>query len=374
MTQLVSWLSLRPEPPPPPDTYPEKLFHYLQEGVSYIQQVPAQSVAATLLTALLSIILFMSWSSRFGGWGGRFSPFGRASPNASTEVSDADFSYITAEDLARTRGQGHGADSTAGPDVLVLKHGRVSYPIHFPGASIDMGELLIGDIRNAAAGKLGLSTHEASRIKLLYRGRNLKDNDRCARDEGLRSDTESELMCVVGEQLSKAESSESDGEADSASAPDGGSGKKRKPRKRKSKSKSKAGSGTATPTGSDRYANPNPDATYLPHAAAPPRPTSSSHAAPQNVQTPLQKLETLASTLHTKFVPECVMFMTNPPSESTKRDFEHKRLTETIMAQILLKADAIEPEGDPIVRQSRKDLVREAQGMLNKLDEVVQQK
>lgn len=196
----------------------------------------------------------MSWTSRFGSWGGRFSPFGRPEPeydsvngnrdekhgSASSEakVTDGDFSYITSADLAAvdeaggldlqqrpvsTQGQhdyaykqknqqkvganvpfrdGVADDSStieaASPnretDILVLKHRRVTHPIHFPAFSIAHGELRVGEIRSRAAQRL--KVHAPRKVKLLFRGRNLRDDGQTARDAGLTAGVE--IMCIVG--------------------------------------------------------------------------------------------------------------------------------------------------------------------------------
>ncbi len=62
--------------------------------------------------------------------------------------------------------------------------------------------------------------------------------------------------------------------------------------------------------------------------------------------------------------------MNNPPSDSKARDLEYKKLSETILAQIILKCDAVETDGDEGLRARRKELVRETQAMLNSLDAV----
>ena len=111
----------------------------------------------------------MSWSSRIGGLvSGRFSPFGRPSPDApSNTVTASDFSYITADDLATTTSAA--APTAPGPntDVVTFKHRRTHHPIHFPAGSIASGALTIGAARDAAARKLGCPT-DRLRLCLLY--------------------------------------------------------------------------------------------------------------------------------------------------------------------------------------------------------------
>lgn len=319
-----------------------------------------------------------SWS----GWGGRFSPFGRPGSDP-VQITDG-FSYITDEDLKRLQQQKASSSDETEPhhksDVLVLKHRKVSYPVHFKRGSIDSGALTVGDIRNAAAEKLEISSQESSRIKLFYRGRNLKDNSRLARDEGLRSDTNSEILCVVGEPIttpapaapeSDEEGEEEDEMGDVGAEPE--KSKKKKWRKKKTtKKKNRAVDGPTAPLASETSV-PNPDATYVPKHA-PPKPSPS--PAPQErksptPKSPLEKLDEIASKFHTQLVPECIRFIQSPPEDRVKREFEHKKLTENILAQVLLKLDAVETEGDPEARQRRKDLVKEVQNMLSRLDDVV---
>jgi hypothetical protein len=60
----------------------------------------------------------------------------------------------------------------------------------------------------------------------------------------------------------------------------------------------------------------------------------------------------------------------NPPSDLKTRDLEYAKLSESVMAQIVLKADNIEMEGDTDARAARKQLVNEASDVLKRLDVV----
>ncbi|TLD14794.1 hypothetical protein E2P81_ATG09975 [Venturia nashicola] len=345
----------------------DKFYHTLGQLVLQLQATEPAIIGATLLTLILAVTLFMSWSSRFPTWP---SPFGRSNSNKKPgEVSDSDFSYITAEDLANEETAKNAAfkpSHNRDTDVLILKNKRMNYPVHFPAHSIDRDELTIGDIRAAAAKKLEISVADMDRIKMLWKGKQFKDDNKTARQEGLRSNAESEIMLTVGEHVPKDDES-SDSEGEDETSTQGGKKKRRSRKSKKSKKKT-----TDTPASSARdNSNVNPDATYFPNAAPPPKSGTSTPKSQAAPQTAIQKLDALASTFHTAFVPDCIQFLNNPPAEKAKREFEHKKLTETILAQILIKLDSVETEGDQEARQRRKDLVRETQNMLNKLDEVV---
>ncbi|KAK8257134.1 hypothetical protein IWZ00DRAFT_431928 [Phyllosticta capitalensis] len=388
---------------------------------------PATFVAVFLATlfagALIGAFSFRrmsSWSNRFGAWSGRFSPFGRGD-SANKEVSDADFSYITNEDLgtaatrtrSRTNNHAHagpaGRDNANGDtDVIVFKHKRVSYPIHFPRGAIDADSLSIFGMREAAARKMSID--DARRIKLFYKGRQLED-DRPAAAYGLRSDLESEIMCVVGEKASsssgrrtenaRSSNSYSDDEASSddedsyrSSTPGGGDGaapsssksKKKRNRRggRKTNKQGARATSDAPPTSAPQqpssYVRGAAGSEYLgvpPSTALPPRPTSSSSlnrpsASPHRPtgNTAMDKLETLSSKYRTELEPLCNAFIAAPPADRAKRDFEYKKLTETVLAQVLLKLDAVDTSGDEEARARRKELVRECNAMLTRLDGV----
>lgn len=393
----------------------QELFHGLLALTYTAKNTPISELSAqlsnptTLTTALCLLSLFayilMSWSTRFG-WGGRFSPFGRSSSPAGNgaEVSDADFSYITSEDLATHARHTHARpeivdwddkDPDRDTDLILLKHQRVSYPTHFPAHSIANGHLKIGSVRVAAAKKLGVA--DARRIRLFYRGRNMKHDERAAREEGLRGDgAGSEVLCVVGEavqgsmppgaeqadELSWSVGSEEEDTEDlgDESGRDGsvthGGKKKRSRGGRKRKGRKDAPLSAAASSSnltSSTSTTANAEFLPIPSSIPAPRPTSAppAGAGAGGPQTALQKLDAIASNFHMTLVPMCVSFSANPPTEKAKRDFEHKKLTETILAQVLIKLDSVDTGGDDEARGRRKELVKEAQGVLNRLDEVV---
>ncbi|GAM84767.1 hypothetical protein ANO11243_027680 [Dothideomycetidae sp. 11243] len=295
----------------------------------------------------------MSWSQRLSQLSGRWSPFAR-SPNAEngpTQVNDADFSYITTEDL---RNGAYDRDSAPSreTDLLTFKNKRTLYPVHFPVYSIDRGELTIGDIREQAAKKIGC---DVKRLKLLYKGKTLKDDGRTCREDGLREGIE--IMCVASEGTVEPPSSSESEDEEEAIDGDGdgvteGQPKRRRNRNRNKKKKNKR----------------RGDAGEADHLAVPGSECSrtASPIPPSTPATPLEKLNALDRTLQS-LMPQCDDFIAQPPSEPSKREFEHKRLSETILAQVLIKLDGVETD-DVDARARRKELVREAQRVLNALD------
>ena len=355
----------------------------------------------TLAIALAAVFVTMTWFSRSGGcggWGGRFSPFGRpgTSPNAGV-VSDSDFSYITNDDLRRN-GAAQGPEivdwDDKNPeretDVLIFKEKRTHYPTHFPAHSIRDGDLKIGTVRQAAAKKLGIDN--PARIRMFYKGRNLKHDERTAREEGLRGDgSGSEILVSIGEAAAgglapgsgdaaqRAWSDGEDEEEDDEEDVDSGAnttGKKKSRKRGGRKSKKKGSSANASGTSTPGYVGAGAGAEYLPipsHINPAPRPTSAPPQTSAQAATPvtaMDKLDAIASKFHTEFVPLAIQYMNNPPQEKAKREFEYKKLSETILTQIIFKLDGVETEGDQEARLKRKAIVKEVQSLLTKLDEV----
>ncbi len=85
-------------------------------------------------------------------------------------------------------------------------------------------------------------------------------------------------------------------------------------------------------------------------------------------RTPIEEIDFLSHKFRTELVPQGLEFISNTPADAKKRNFEYRKISETILAQILLKSDAVDTEGDTTARMRRKELVSEVQGFLNDLD------
>lgn len=358
-------------------------------------------------TLLLIFVLFLSmsgWTRRFWPSGGR-SPFGAAA-GATPTVTDDDFSYMGPGDIVdpplRSRGtmshtEAYGfpprnstrADSESlSPDILTIKHKGITYPLHFPAFTISDGALKIGELRRLAAEQT--RADDPRRVKLLYKGRVLKDDLIACRDEGLKQN--SELMCVVSEAplpngyAGAGDDSSSSADEDEILAAEGLGGGPRvdvdgtiiddgRPRRRKGHrggKKKKGGSGVNSPRGSSHHLAPGagPGPSTSRSSSPKPAPHPQQQQGQPRPKTAMDKLDELASTFRTKFVPLCVQFTVHPPSDSRTRELDYKKLSENILAQIILKLDAVETEGDEAARAKRKALVKETQDMLNELDKV----
>ncbi|KAJ5948709.1 hypothetical protein N7454_002016 [Penicillium verhagenii] len=275
---------------------------------------------------------------------------------AAPQVNDEDYSYITPDYIEPSTNQTRydpNVDNSE-PDIICLRHRGTIYPLHFRAYAIDDGVLTVGALREEAARQTG--ANNPHQVRLLYKGNLLKDDSRSCKTEGLKQ--HSEVLCVVSEVGANtpsevSDSSRLDGEDEDAGSPTEKSKKKRS----KKKSKKKA---------------------PLPETARPETtPTPSSNPAlPPNLKLipgALEKLAALTGYLQQVLIPACEEFFADMPTDPKKRDFEYKKLSETILAQIMLKADGIEPDGNVEVRNARKALIKEAQSYLNRLDEVKQE-
>ncbi|KAI9672802.1 MAG: hypothetical protein M1831_000237 [Alyxoria varia] len=393
------------------------------------------------------------WSSRITNlMSGRFSPFSGSSGGPKHTVTDSDFAYIDPNDLSDDNHVRHGSsaadggsrehgdikdsrhhdgrhrehahsshshrDATAASkanrphretDVLHLRHKRNIYTVHFPAYSIDDGALSIGSVREAAARKLEMSVHDARRIKMFWKGRNLNNDARYLREEGIRSNDEADVLCSIGASggLSKDGDSASDSDGVGNSAEDGGDvalgegknarrNKKKRERQKLKKAESRD-SDIPTLSSSSTYDRPtassghvehlpipgththpsqrdrsvSPSARHQPSPRRQPSPQPPAPSPKKEPETPMAKLAAIRTNFEDTLVPSALAFIERPPAEKEKRDYEYKRLTETILTQVLIKLDGVETEGDEAARGRRKELVREMQGWLRRLDGVV---
>ncbi|KAJ5130841.1 uncharacterized protein N7515_006880 [Penicillium bovifimosum] len=350
--------------------------------IAHLSTTPLGALAQKLpfaaenqLPALLAAVLVCLITAATMSWRNPFSMLRRSpsyAPASDPQVNDEHFSYITPGDILDPP-----VDDTE-PDIIALRHRGTIYPLQFRAYAIDDGVLTIGDIREAAAKSTGAPAPGC--VRLLYKGKLLKNDARTCKAEGLKQ--HSEVLCVVSEVGAGTPSDVSDdsgrsiptttsvpapaptqpfrpSSAEASSPPTPPSGKSKSSRKKKNNRK-KA-----------------PVATEPPATSRPPRPTSSGHsgqpALPPNIKllhSPLEQITALAGWLHQEMIPLCEEYVADPPSDPKKRQYEYGKLSETILAQVVLKADGIEPDGNESTRNARRALIKDAQAALSRLDTV----
>ncbi|KXH25598.1 BAG domain-containing protein [Colletotrichum nymphaeae SA-01] len=299
------------------------------------------------------------------------------SPYSSTlsgvpDVTDEDFSYITTEDLQSTslgssvptRSYAHNPRSRGSvpdDDILLIKNKGITYPAHFPAYAIGDGKLRVRDVRDRVSVLLELSERRGRRVKLLYKGRQLKEPAAPVRDYGVKNN--SEVMVVLPEGEVDAESSDDSDEEMVVVGGDGGSavgsnggtddGKKRRGKKKGRKSKKRSSNTSPRDSasnlgvpGQERQSSPSPSKANGPHA----------------------KLDAIAAKFEADLRQPCEDYIASPPTDPKKREEEHRKLSETTMQHVLLKLDEVETEGDQDARMKRKALVQTVQDVLKRLD------
>jgi BAG domain len=307
-----------------------------------------EGLATGFITLLTISVLAMS---RWGLWGR-----GREPP----AISDEDYAYIKPFETSSAHKPHHSRTPSKDDDIITVKYGKISYPLHFSPFSIVDG-LTVGAIRLKAASETGIG--DPYRVKLLWKGKQLKVDERMCREEGLRSGAE--LLCIgSNEELYPIPSntSESIADDDSDSDEEEGNGKQPSRKRNRGKKGKKAakvkkmlGAGSSEPASGANSGTSTPLSQGQTFA---------------NAKTAIDKVNALTSQFHTDFLPLATHFIQQPPAEPAKRDFEYKKLSETLLQQIMLKADGVELEGDQEARAVRKALIKEVQDTLNRLDVV----
>ena len=360
---------------------------------------PELLIASVFGPIVILVFAMASWRSYLGG---RYSPFGVPQSRSPPNVTEDDYHYLGPEDIldnprprpSHPPGDGYfprqasRSDATNPniPDILVLKHKTRTFPLHFPAYSIGEGLLSVGELRRLAAEKT--ETSDPRRIKLLYKGKALKDDSLPCREEGLKQN--SELLCVISEpppngfrpnEYSSDSASESDILRADRETNGAGLGNVRIDvdgtiiRDNSAQKKSRKGHRGGRKKRRDDTSNTM--ATHLnvqsdsKNSSTANTSRSNTPAQPHGPLSPMEKLESLSSLFHTQFLPQCVLFTNNPPNDPKVRDFEYKKLSEMILAQIILKLDEVQTEGDEEARARRRALVKETQDWLSRLDKTV---
>lgn len=367
------------------------------------------TVAALLLSVLF--LLFRSLMKAYGyvahGGRGGGSPYTSniGDPSYTRNLSNH-FEYIDADQgilqdshrpsVARIHSN---MEDPEAPDVILVRYMASIIPVEFPPYSVSEETAYVGQLRQSVATYLKA---DPRRVRLVYKKRDLKHDKWPLRKYNMKQNSEVAAIKTEGIlDYSDRDSHSSSGEETEASM----SNVRRRPRAlssvryrsdeqipQQSDYRPAGNSSFLHPNGhvpstttSDRQSRPTLqpelDERYYrrepsrtrgtsPHPAPTSTPLTPSTPAfpPADPNSPLGKLQALSNTFHSQWLPPSERFINSPPSNSQSRDKTHRSLSESIMTHILLKADAIELEGNSDARTFRKNLINEVNDTMKKLD------
>jgi hypothetical protein len=197
------------------------------------------------------------------------------------------------------------ADPYRAEDVLTIKHGSNEYLLRYPVNTIASHNLRVGNIRESVAGVAGITDPE--RLSLICAGRKLNDDSATLQSLGIEHGAKILAM----------------------------------------------GSNAAPPKAA---------------SAPPPPPQPQQKPKAKTPAGPAEKIEAVRDHVISTLLPLVNDFISGK-GDVNKREDVHRRLSETIMAEVL-KLDGVESE-DPKIRARRKAVVKEIQGILDSLDKAL---
>ncbi|ETN46508.1 uncharacterized protein HMPREF1541_00693 [Cyphellophora europaea CBS 101466] len=346
-----------------------------------------------------------SWSY----YPGRGSPFSSSLADNGPRNLSGHFEYIGDDHDLYTRSPARPSFSTSNdypelddndpnaPDRVHCRYMASSFPVDFPAYSINEEKTLVEDLRRKVADRLGV---DPRKVRLIYKGRDLKRNQHSLKRHKMKQN--SEVSVVITERAidyyAGDSNSESGSDRDSNNFLSANPRRQQRPRAHstvrfRSDEKipvlepngggaylSPNGHVPSTPVDHDRYRGrerepsrePAPrrrePSREPPRRAVSPAPPPKPASPPADPNSPLGKVQALASTFYTQFLPPAAKFLASPPADSATREKEFLKLSESIMAKVVLAADNIETEGNMDARNERKALINEANKMLKQLD------
>ncbi len=381
---------------------PPALQTYIQGAVGHLSNAFVGSNEFLEARGLSPILFYSSLAcaalavpygmSRYGGWvrtHDGVSPYASQSDDLGIpQITDEDYSYITSEDLEQSTPRSYEPDKRLPPppiddeeddDVLMIKCRGATYPVVFPAYSIGDGKVFVQDVRNRVALIMKLNDRRKRRTKMLYKGRQLKTQDKPIRDYGVKNN--SELLLIIPE----AKMSDEEDEDGASSVSDSGeeavvadareerktrknNNKKSKGGKKKKKKKDQGSQRTDSSylnvPDQDRDGSADGEAPSVDRSRHPSRIPS-----PAVPVTALEKLDAISEHFESQLLPECREFIAKPPTDPKKCVDDHRKLSETVLQHVLLKLDEVETGGDQEIRARRRELVNRVQEILKRVDE-----
>lgn len=250
-------------------------------------------------------------------------------------------------------------DDESEPDVIALRYRGTIYPLRFPAYAIEDGVLTVGALRLEAAKKVGAPFPNL--VSLVYKGITLRDDNQMCKEKGLKQ--HSEVQCVIPETDPNTPRDISDYyERGHASSLPQAQSKTTVNKDKKTRRSSSLRGETETAS------SPFPPSQHT--LSAPPR---NLPRPPPNIEllhTAMEQVTALARWFEHEMIPLCDEYIAHPPADIKKRVFEHEKLSETmtILAQVMFKADGIDPNGDETARIASRALIKNAQQVLGQLE------